>query len=226
MELEEFVEQDILIFLDERIDDVKPQKHVSLKMSSPVVSHDFESEFFAALDTKNIALAKQVLNNLKIEFDSCPSSSADKIHLKSLLLDLYEKFKDYLDAQNTFSQIQYRLDGPSQTTIDEIKEKISNNTQTAQTNVEPTPPPELFNLQKNDINKESVIKKQEEIKPIIQNPTTAQTPIITQTPIQKEEIEIETEETRLKNLQNTLNRLEKKLEHIDEDLEKKITDKE
>ncbi len=113
MEIEEFLEQDIIVFLDERVDTPQSRLHPTLQPLIPVAQHDFESEFFMALDRKDISEAKQILSELKHEFDECPTSSPEKMHLKSLLLDLYEKFKDYLDAQNTFSSIEQKLDGKS-----------------------------------------------------------------------------------------------------------------
>jgi hypothetical protein len=122
MEIEEFIEQDILIFLDERLD--KPRAGVATRtkttITSPYISRDYERDFFDAMDRKDLMAAKNVLHDLKAKFDECPNGVPEKMQLKSLLLDLYEKFKDYLDAQNTFSKIDERLSGnPTMTPVAE-----------------------------------------------------------------------------------------------------------
>jgi DNA polymerase III gamma/tau subunit len=113
MEIEEFIEQDILVFLDDRLD--KPRSGLSVRQRAPILSsfvtRDYEYEFFMALDRKDINNAKQVLHDLKEKFEECPNNAAEKLQLKSLLLDLYEKFKDQLDAQDTFTRIDQQLSG-------------------------------------------------------------------------------------------------------------------
>lgn len=111
MEIEEFIEQDILAFLDDRLD--KQHSTLSLRQRAPIqsktITRDYEYEFFMMLDRKDLDGAKRVLHELKATFDECSNNMPEKLQLKSLLLDLYEKFKDHLDAQTTFNRIDARL---------------------------------------------------------------------------------------------------------------------
>ncbi|HIH24268.1 TPA: hypothetical protein HA251_04510 [Candidatus Woesearchaeota archaeon] len=113
MEIEEFIEQDILVFLDDRLD--KQHSTLSLRQRAPIqsrtITRDYEYEFFMMLDRRDLDGAKRVLHDLKATFDECSNNMPEKLQLKSLLLDLYEKFKDHLDAQNTFTRIDAQLGG-------------------------------------------------------------------------------------------------------------------
>lgn len=74
-----------------------------------MITRDYEYEFFMMLDRRDLDGAKRVLHDLKAMFDECSNNMPEKQQLKSLLLDLYEKFKDHLDAQNTFVRIDAQL---------------------------------------------------------------------------------------------------------------------
>jgi hypothetical protein len=99
MEIAEFIEQDVLIFLDDHIDIPRPERSAQA-MSTLYLTRDYEKELTAALSRDEVTTAKQILHDLKDQFDACPSGIPDKEQLKLLLTTLYEKFKDYLDAKH------------------------------------------------------------------------------------------------------------------------------
>jgi hypothetical protein len=99
MEVGEFIEQDILIFLDDKIDIPRPER-AAQTVSTLYMTRDYEKELTSALSRDEVTAAKQVLHELKNEFDTCPNGTADKEQLKLLLTMLYEKIKDYLDAKH------------------------------------------------------------------------------------------------------------------------------
>lgn len=100
MDIGEFIDQDILIFLDDRLD-TKPEgpSRADWAESTVFIIRDYEKDIIAALEQANIPAAKQVLHDLKEQLDTCPPGP-DREHLKALLLSLYERFKDYLDARH------------------------------------------------------------------------------------------------------------------------------
>lgn len=99
MDIKEFIEQDILIFLDDKIDVPQPDRS-SEALSTIYLTRDYEKEMNAALERGDIIAAKQILHTLKDQFDTCPEGSQDKQQIKVLLMKLYEKLKDYLDANH------------------------------------------------------------------------------------------------------------------------------
>jgi hypothetical protein len=111
MEIEEFIEQDILIFLDDTLDKVRAAPPAPAPVPSLFITRDYEKELFAALDKNDTHTAKRVLHTLKKQFDECPNGTPDKQQLKLLLVTLYDKFKEHIDAQDTFEKIEQRIDG-------------------------------------------------------------------------------------------------------------------
>ncbi len=97
MDIEEFIEQDILVFLDQRLDQkIEDEKLQSMRVESVYLTRDYEDELYQALEKDNVTLAKHVLHDLKEKFDQIPSTSPDKKHVKALLAHLYELFKKHL----------------------------------------------------------------------------------------------------------------------------------
>jgi hypothetical protein len=100
MEIGEFIEQDILIFLDDRVDSEKaPERNIPIA-STLYLTRDYEKELNQAIAQNQPATAKDVLHALKEQFDAAPQGSPEKEQLKALLTSLYEKFKDFLDQQH------------------------------------------------------------------------------------------------------------------------------
>jgi len=116
MEINEFIEQDILVFLDERLD--KAEAATAMRKASftstVFIIRDYEKELNAALDKQDLVEAKKVLAALKQQFDECPTGTQDKQQLKALLIMLYDRFKDQLDVQNSFANLDTRA-RPTQT---------------------------------------------------------------------------------------------------------------
>ena len=115
MEINEFIEQDILVYLDLTLD----KQHTSSPMTKPTVdpviflNRDYEKDFFAALEKQDYVAAKKIMEKLKQEFDECAPGTPDKAQLKALLLALYEKFKSEVEARQTFDKMGKGLTGNS-----------------------------------------------------------------------------------------------------------------
>ncbi len=110
MDIEEFIELDILAFLDTEAQE--PQSAPRPKGTdeeSGFITRDYEKEFFAALDDGSLTKAKRVLHDLKQRFDESPAGTSEREQLKALLTDLYEKFKDHLDAQRSYERVESTL---------------------------------------------------------------------------------------------------------------------
>jgi tetratricopeptide (TPR) repeat protein len=99
MEIGEFIEQDILIFLDDRTEN---EEIPSRPGAQPILylTRDYEKELLASLGRDELQKAKHILHDLKEQFDNCPSGTPDKARVKALLMKLYDIFKDHLDAQH------------------------------------------------------------------------------------------------------------------------------
>ena len=99
MEIGEFIEQDILIFLDDRIDSEKAPVRNTIS-STLYLTRDYEKELTQAIAQNQPSVAKEILHALKDQFDAAPENTPDKEQLKALLTTLYERFKDFLDQQH------------------------------------------------------------------------------------------------------------------------------
>jgi hypothetical protein len=110
MEIEEFIEQDILIYLDEILERVRAPDKRAAAESAIYLTRDYEKELFAALDKRDIPQAKKVLHALKEQFDQCPAGTQDKEQLRMLLLELYRKFKEHVDTLDKLQQMDTTLD--------------------------------------------------------------------------------------------------------------------
>ncbi|MBR9700622.1 hypothetical protein GOV11_02035 [Candidatus Woesearchaeota archaeon] len=101
MEIEEFIEQDIMNFLDTSLDKASTAKaaHAAVRFQSIYLTRDFEEELLAALDDGNLIHAKRVLHDLRKKFDEIPDGTEDKQQVKALLSDLYERFRDFVDQR-------------------------------------------------------------------------------------------------------------------------------
>jgi hypothetical protein len=101
MEIEEFINQDVLVFLDEALDKAntagKPAE--TPVEDSAYIIRDYEKELTQALDKNHLLEAKRILYALKDEFDGSPAGSPAKKQLKELLIMLYERFKTHVDAR-------------------------------------------------------------------------------------------------------------------------------
>jgi hypothetical protein len=100
MEVAEFIEQDILIFLDEQLDAEKEPQQTTPGISTVYLTRDYEKELNDAMQRNQPTAAKDVLHALKDQFDVAPDGTQDKERLKTLLMTLYERYKDYLDKQH------------------------------------------------------------------------------------------------------------------------------
>jgi hypothetical protein len=117
MDIDEFLEQDIATFLDEAQRGVAATSQGNVPLgaeSAPSVfmTRDYEREFLAALDEQSMTQAKRVLHALKEKFDEYPSGTPEKHQLKLLLMDLYGKFKEFLETQDAFERMDVALSHP------------------------------------------------------------------------------------------------------------------
>lgn len=99
MDINEFIDQDILIFLDDRLDNKNETSKGDLTTPTVFLTRDYEKELTTALHNDAVSVAKQVLHDLKEQLDTCPPGT-DKERLKALLLTLYDQFKEYIDAHH------------------------------------------------------------------------------------------------------------------------------
>lgn len=109
MNIEEFLDQDILVYLDRRLEQSPEQRRGLGESPTAFLTRDYEKEFFRSLDNSNVHEAKHVLHDLKEKFDELPTGTAEKNQIRMLLTDLYEKFKDYLDTEQTFTRMDQEL---------------------------------------------------------------------------------------------------------------------
>lgn len=110
MHIEEFIEQDILVYLDKMLeDDSREETPLPGEQSTVYVTRDYEEELLHALDHYDIPQAKKVLHDLKGRFDESPSGTEEKRQLKAMLTSLYEKFKERIEAEQTFSKMDQDL---------------------------------------------------------------------------------------------------------------------
>ena len=125
MEVEEFIEQDILVFLDKRLEegtksDVSSQ---AMRVQSVYLSRDYEEELTAALQDDNIARAKKVLHDLKKKFDTIPPGTPDKQDVKILLAELYERFRKHVGGEKMPLPEKTPRPEPKEETEEEVKEE-------------------------------------------------------------------------------------------------------
>jgi len=106
MDIDEFIQQDVLVFLDQKLE--QPQKRRVMD-DDMYVSRDFEEDLLNALDSSNIMGAKRVLHDLKQKFDEIPNGTPEKDQMKYLLQSLYEKFREHVEATSTISDMDDTL---------------------------------------------------------------------------------------------------------------------
>lgn len=105
MDIEEFIEQDIEIFLDQFAQAPKKDAAPPAASLSAFLTRDYEKEMLAALADDDLARAKRVLHDLKEKFDSLPGGTAEKQQIKTLLTALYGKLKTHLDGAADFLNV-------------------------------------------------------------------------------------------------------------------------
>jgi hypothetical protein len=107
MDIEPFIEQDILVWLDQALDRERSTHEPSENTgAAPLtyITRDFEEELQAALEQQNPAQAKHVLYDLKKQFDEAPAGTTDKKQLKQMLVKLYDEFKAYVEQQQEITK--------------------------------------------------------------------------------------------------------------------------
>lgn len=113
MDLRVYLEEDMLSFLDARlsVDFLKEQstKPREENMTS-LFGKDYEKLLFAALQDHNVVEAKRVLHEVKDEFNRKAPDSLERKQLKALLHVLYQKFKSYIESENTIKKLERAID--------------------------------------------------------------------------------------------------------------------
>jgi hypothetical protein len=94
MDVAEFINQDILIYLDEALDEIPAQKPEETQADTGLfLTRDYQKELAEALDHSDFSAGRKVIFALKKVFDECPDNTLEKKQLKELLTELYEKFR-------------------------------------------------------------------------------------------------------------------------------------
>jgi len=109
MELEQFIEQDIITFLDEKLhstDSAVKQKSVApiiapedVGLYSP--TRDYQAELAEAIRDVNRARAQRILSDLKQEYDSFPPDAPERLERQRLLERLYRRFQEAFSSQGS-----------------------------------------------------------------------------------------------------------------------------
>jgi len=116
MELHDFLEEDILLFLDRKLIEEGPASERNApamrddEVAAVFLSRDYERELFDALRAHDLSRAKRILHGVKDDFASYPEDSLERRQLKVLLHSLYEKFKEFLDEESTIDHLERAID--------------------------------------------------------------------------------------------------------------------
>ncbi len=127
MELEQFIEQDIIAFLDEKLHTQEvPIKNEPPKTIAPEEAglyeptRDYEGELEAAIRDINRAKAQQLLTDLKKEHDGYPPDAPERLERQHLLERLYRRFQQAFgheaEQQTAASMPSTGLTTPQQST--------------------------------------------------------------------------------------------------------------
>jgi hypothetical protein len=102
MDMREFLEKDMVGFLDARlsVDYLKDQStQARLEEATTLFGKDYEKLLLEALGRHDLATAKGVLHDVRNEFMTHPIGSPERRQLQALLHELYAKFKQHLQDQ-------------------------------------------------------------------------------------------------------------------------------
>lgn len=114
MDLRAHLEEDMIAFLDTRlsVDFLREQSTQPIRAedTAGLFGKDYEKLLFTALQDHNIAKAKKLLHELKDEFSTLPEGSPERKQLHALLHVLYNKFKKYIEGENTLNKMERAID--------------------------------------------------------------------------------------------------------------------
>ena len=96
MEFEQYLERDILVFLDSKIEhkntsDIDREEEYGLYLTK-----DYIKELNYALDNDELTKAKKLFDELKLNYSKLPKNSIESKKMYSLLEKMYEKIQDYV----------------------------------------------------------------------------------------------------------------------------------
>ena len=105
MDLGDFLEQDMIMFLDAQVEEMRAKKEVAKPMIYDdadfySIQRDYGKEVRAALDDDNLAKAKHIFDDLKDLYNKIPTKNANKRKAYLILEELYTIIKNYLEKRN------------------------------------------------------------------------------------------------------------------------------
>jgi thioredoxin-like negative regulator of GroEL len=96
MELEQYLERDIITFLDSKMD--KDEKNVIDREEDYglYLTRDYLKDISYALDNDELTKAKKLFDELKINYSRLPKNSVERKKIYSILEKMYEKIQNYV----------------------------------------------------------------------------------------------------------------------------------
>src|SRR3989339_1040048 len=106
MELDEFLEKDIIHFLEER-KEKKAAAGVDREEDYGLyLTKDYIKEVANALEKDEISIAQKLFDELKIHYDSLPKGSLEEKKIYSMLEQIYSKINSYLQLKGNSESIR------------------------------------------------------------------------------------------------------------------------
>lgn len=133
MELNDYLEQDIIKFLEEKANQQKKQLNQIREEEITLFSidRDYAEETEQALQEENLMKAKKIFEELRNHYNELPKNSPEKEKVFAVLEEVYGKIKEYLVKRLSEKSLEdelkemeeKKLNGEEETTIKEAFEK-------------------------------------------------------------------------------------------------------
>ena len=145
MDLDQFLEKDILTFLDGKMNKEKRNVVDREEEYGLYMTRDYIKELTKALENDELSKAKKLFDELKETYNHLPEESQEKKKIYALLEKMFEKIKNYVgmrEKQNMlFDNKTIKLDKASIKNIEELlgvfNPKSSNSNKLSSTSVNP-----------------------------------------------------------------------------------------
>ena len=99
MELESFVEETMIVFLDEKIARKAPIREREEETGLYEIQKDYAKEVDNALQKNDFGVARNLFEELKNKYDALPKESPMRKTIYSILDELFEKMRKYVEKR-------------------------------------------------------------------------------------------------------------------------------